>query len=147
MGINLPCGNTPLTTTECGGDCDEKIERLAERVSEAEDKLDTIQEGAEVNVNADWEETDPNSDAYIENKPSVNYDLSLGDSAPTVGSAVVGSAVLGSLVDIILGRGDGTEDRVSVSGTGAIQITRDGDTMTIHVPVVEIDQLRNVTDT
>lgn len=147
MGINLPCGNKPLTTTECGGDCDEKIERLAERVSEAEDKLDTIQEGAEVNVNADWEETDPNSDAYIENKPSVNYDLSLGDSAPTVGSAVVGSAVLGSLVDIILGRGDGTEDRVSVSGTGAIQITRDGDTMTIHVPVGEIDQLRNGTDT
>lgn len=147
MGINLPCGNKPLTTTECGGDCDEKIERLAERVSEAEDKLDTIQEGAEVNVNADWEETDPNSDAYIENKPSVNYDLFLGDSPPTVGSAVVGSAVLGSLVDIILGRGDGTEDRVSVSGTGAIQITRDGDTMTIHVPVGEIDQLRNGTDT
>lgn len=147
MGINLPCGNTPLTTTECGGDCDEKIERLAERVSEAEEKLDTIQEGAEVNVNADWEETDPNSDAYIENKPSVNYDLSLGDSAPTVGSAVVGSAVLGTLVDIILGRGDGTEDRVSVSGTGAIQITRDGDTLTIHVPVGEIDQLRNGTDT
>lgn len=147
MGINLPCGNTPLTTTECGGDCDEKIERLAERVSEAEDKLDTIQEGAEVNVNADWDETDPDSDAYIENKPSVNYDLSLGDSAPTVGSAVVGSAVLGTLVDIILGRGDGTEDRVSVSGTGAIQITRDGDTMTIHVPVGEIDQLRNGTDT
>lgn len=147
MAINLPCGNKPLTTNECGGDCDEKIERLAERVSEAEDKLDTIQEGAEVNVNADWEETDPDSDAYIENKPSVNYDLSLGDSAPTVGSAVVGSAVLGSLVDIILGRGDGTEDRVSVSGTGAIQITRDGDTMTIHVPVGEIDQLRNGTDT
>ena len=147
MAINLPCGNKPLTTNECGGDCDEKIERLAERVSEAEEKLDTIQEGAEVNVNADWEETDPNSDAYIENKPSVNYDLSLGDSAPTVGSAVVGSAVLGSLVDIILGRGDGTEDRVSVSGTGAIQITRDGDTMTIHVPVGEIDQLRNGTDT
>lgn len=147
MGINLPCGNKPLITNECGGDCDEKIERLAERVSEAEEKLDTIQEGAEVNVNADWEETDPDSDAYIENKPSVNYDLSLGDSAPTVGSAVVGSAVLGTLVDIILGRGDGTEDRVSVSGTGAIQITRDGDTMTIHVPVGEIDQLRNGTDT
>lgn len=147
MAINLPCGNKPLTTNECGGDCDEKIERLAERVSEAEDKLDTIQEGAEVNVNADWDETDPDSDAYIENKPSVNYDLSLGDSAPTVGSAVVGSAVLGTLVDIILGRGDGTEDRVSVSGTGAIQITRDGDTMTIHVPVGDIDQLRNGTDT
>ena len=43
MGINLPCGNKPLTANECGGDCDEKIERLAERVSEAEEKLDTIQ--------------------------------------------------------------------------------------------------------
>lgn len=34
-------------------------------------KLDYIQAGAEVNVQADWAENDPASDAYIRNKPSL----------------------------------------------------------------------------
>lgn len=33
-------------------------------------KLDGIEEGAEVNVQADWNETDTTSDAYIKNKPT-----------------------------------------------------------------------------
>lgn len=34
-------------------------------------KLDGIQAGAEVNVQADWTESDTSSDAYIRNKPSI----------------------------------------------------------------------------
>ena len=34
-------------------------------------KLEGIENGAQVNVQADWEEEDPNSDAYIFNKPTV----------------------------------------------------------------------------
>lgn len=34
-------------------------------------KLDGIQAGAEVNVQADWNETDSTSDAYIQNKPNI----------------------------------------------------------------------------
>lgn len=34
-------------------------------------KLEGIESGAQVNVQADWEEEDPNSDAYIANKPTV----------------------------------------------------------------------------
>lgn len=38
-------------------------------IEEALDKLDTIEEGAEVNVQSDWNETDTTADAYIKNKP------------------------------------------------------------------------------
>lgn len=52
------------------------------------DKLDGIASGAEANVQADWNESDSSSDAYIANKPSLfsgNYnDLS---NKPTLGSA------------------------------------------------------------
>lgn len=37
---------------------------------EDKSKLDGIASGAEVNVQADWSETNPNSDAYIKNKPT-----------------------------------------------------------------------------
>ncbi len=36
-------------------------------------KLDGIEEGAEVNVQADWGETDPTSDSFILNKPPTLY--------------------------------------------------------------------------
>lgn len=39
--------------------------------TEDETKLDGIEAGAQVNVQADWNETDINSDAYINNKPSI----------------------------------------------------------------------------
>ena len=39
-------------------------------ITSAKNKLETIEEGAEVNVQPDWNETNQNSDAYIKNKPS-----------------------------------------------------------------------------
>ena len=44
------------------------------------DKLDGIASGAEVNVQADWNESNSASDAYIQNKPTIN-------TVPTVTSA------------------------------------------------------------
>jgi Cu/Ag efflux protein CusF len=38
-------------------------------------KLNGIAEGAEVNVQADWNETDTTSDAYIQNKPNIPSEL------------------------------------------------------------------------
>ena len=38
--------------------------------NEYKDKLDSIAQNAEVNVQSDWEETDTNSDAFIQNKPT-----------------------------------------------------------------------------
>ena len=35
-------------------------------------KLDTIEEGAEVNVQSDWNQTDTTADDYIKNKPNIN---------------------------------------------------------------------------
>ena len=37
--------------------------------NEAKAKLDSVQEGAEANVQADWNETNPESDSFIKNKP------------------------------------------------------------------------------
>ena len=37
-----------------------------------ETKLDGIETGAEVNVQADWDETDTNDDSFIQNKPTIN---------------------------------------------------------------------------
>ena len=45
-----------------------------------ETKLDGIASGAEVNVQSDWDETDTDSDAYIDNKPDLNGRY-LGDHA------------------------------------------------------------------
>lgn len=63
-------------------------------------KLDGIQAGAEVNVQADWNETNPDSDAYIQNKPTIpagvivdqTYDATSTDaqSGTAVAEAVAG---------------------------------------------------------
>lgn len=46
-------------------------------------KLDTIQSAAEVNVQADWNETNAGSDAFIRNKPDVTADLSVTRTSAT----------------------------------------------------------------
>ena len=56
-------------------------------------KLDGIAAGAEVNVQADWNETDSTSDAYIKNKPSIPEGASAGTTVTAVGTtAVVGTS-------------------------------------------------------
>ena len=60
------------------------------------DKLDGIESGAQVNVKADWDEADPTSDSYIENKPSLATVATSGDyndldNLPTIPPAQVQS--------------------------------------------------------
>lgn len=62
-------------------------------------KLDGIEAGAEVNVQADWNVTDNTSDAYIANKPT------LGTAAATDASAYA-TAAQGALADSALQPGD-----------------------------------------
>lgn len=74
--IHLPCKNKPLHLSECS-DCDElayrvgQLEECCDLVKSKLKKLDTIQEGAEVNVQSNWDNNNPNSDAYILNKPVI----------------------------------------------------------------------------
>ena len=147
MPIILPCGNKPLTTPECSPDCEEAIERLNNQVSDITDKLNTIEEGAEVNQQANWDESDPENDSYIQNKPNVDYTLALGESSSLTDEALTDESVLGALVNIILERGDGTEDYVSVTGSGATDVSKDGDIMTIDTPTGTKAQLQSGTDT
>lgn len=49
---------------------DEMIARLGD-IEAIKAKLDSVADGAEVNVQADWAETDPKSDAFIPNKPNL----------------------------------------------------------------------------
>lgn len=53
-------------------------------------KLNGIATGAEVNVQADWNVSNTNSDAYIKNKPSIpsvgNGTISLSDNGTSIGS-------------------------------------------------------------
>ena len=44
--------------------------------TEKMNKLDEIADGAEVNVQSDWNETDANSDAFVKNKPTIPEKLS-----------------------------------------------------------------------
>lgn len=46
-----------------------KIEDIDEVDAAQQEKLDTIEEGAEVNVQPDWDETDAEDDDFIKNKP------------------------------------------------------------------------------
>jgi hypothetical protein len=52
----------------------QRIETIAVSIFSAADrnKLDNIESNAEVNVQANWNETNPNSDAFILNKPPIN---------------------------------------------------------------------------
>lgn len=45
---------------------------LSAQVSDNTSKLTTIQQGAEVNVQSDWAQTDAAADDYIKNKPAIN---------------------------------------------------------------------------
>jgi len=65
------------TESEIDNLLDNKVDKVAGKGLSTNDfdnayktKLDGIASGAEVNVQADWDETDTTSDAYIQNKPS-----------------------------------------------------------------------------
>lgn len=66
-------------------------------VQEDKNKLNSVEYGAEVNVNADWDETNTDDPAYIKNKPTIPSGTvtSVGISVPT-GLSVSGTPVTSS---------------------------------------------------
>jgi len=96
-------------------------------------KLAGIESGAEVNVKANWNETDSNSDAFIQNKPAIPTDTNTTYSV---------SCVDGENSDeekIRLTDSDGsTDDIVLEAGTG-LSIARSGDKITFTNTVTDTD--------
>lgn len=76
--IKLTCGNKTLKLSSCGGcgDYESRIETLENRTEQMRQKLNGIQDGAEVNVQSDWAVTNASSDAYIKNKPTIDSAMS-----------------------------------------------------------------------
>lgn len=72
-------------------------------------KLDGIAEGAEVNVQADWEEADSTSDAYIQNKPTLG-DLAAKDEVAESDLASALATKINGKVDAVAGKGLSAND-------------------------------------
>ena len=98
----------------------------------AKSKLDSIEAGAEVNVQSDWSQTDPDADDYIKNKPPVlvGKELVAGTNIAITQNAndVTISALYAS----------GTYDTQSVSGSEHIFISSDCQWTTDLTPSGEI---------
>lgn len=61
---------------------------LSGQVSTNTSKLATIESGAEANVQSNWTEADPTSDAYIQNKPTIDTTLSTSSNNAISNAAV-----------------------------------------------------------
>lgn len=124
--IHLPCSNKPLHTAECS-----ECGQIESRVADIEEKLDTIQEGAEVNVQSDWDEDDVSSDAYIKNKPNitpitVDSQLDAYSANPVENGVITGA--LGTKQDsLVSGTNIKTINGNSLLGNGDITIQGGGD--------------------
>lgn len=74
-GANITIsGNTISATDTTYDDATTSVSGLMSSTDKT--KLDGIATGAEVNVQANWNETDTDSDAYIQNKPTIPDELS-----------------------------------------------------------------------
>ena len=69
------------------------VQQIDGRLSTAENKLSTIAEGAEVNVQADWNVTDTASDQYIQHKPTLGTQAQLDYTQTSQGAQDQGKAV------------------------------------------------------
>ena len=85
--------------------------------TEEKNKLAGIEAGAEVNVQANWNESDQTSDAFIQNKPSIPSKTSelTNDSGFVTNTAM--QSALDQKVDKVAGKGLSTEDFTSAEKT------------------------------
>lgn len=76
--LKLTCKNKAPKLVNCQGcgDYEERIEALENRTTQMREKLNGIEDGAEVNVQADWTESNTSSDAYIKHKPTIDTAMS-----------------------------------------------------------------------
>ena len=79
-------------------------------------KLDGIAEGAEVNVQADWNVTDTDSDAYIKNKPTLGALAAKDEVAETDLASALATKINGK-VDQVEGKQLSTEDYTTAEKT------------------------------
>ena len=96
-------------------------------------KLAGIQAGAEVNVQANWNETDSNADSFIQNKPTIPTDT---NTTYTV------SCVDGDNSDeekIRLTDSNGTNDDIVLEAGTGLSIARSGDKITFTNTVTDTD--------
>lgn len=79
-GVNLTTklGDINKTTTNISANVSNKVDRVSGKglstndfTNTSKQKLSGIEEGAEVNVQSNWDEQDTSSDAYIQNKPDI----------------------------------------------------------------------------
>lgn len=71
LGIVIPTATSDLTNDSNFVSDSNYVHTDSNYTAVEKAKLAGIAAGAEVNVQSDWNETDPNSDAYILNKPSI----------------------------------------------------------------------------
>ena len=96
-------------------------------------KLAGIQAGAEVNVQANWNETDSNADSFIQNKPTIPTDTNTTYSI---------SCVDGDNSDeekIRLTDSSGTNDDIVLEAGTGLSIARSGDKITFTNTVTDTD--------
>ena len=79
-------------------------------------KLDGIAEGAEVNVQSDWNVTDTDSDAFIKNKPTLG-DLAALDEVAEANLASALATKINGKVDAVSGKQLSTEDYTTAEKT------------------------------
>lgn len=115
------------------------------------DKLDGIESGAEVNVQADWNEADSTADDFIKNKPSIPSATSdlVNDSGFLTSSDVSAVAMSGDYDDLLNKPSIPTElsdlnndegftatswNQIQATGTKIAEIDIDGNTTDVYAP-------------
>lgn len=92
LSVNVPWENTTYSTVTTSAD--------GLMLSTDKTKLDGIEAGAEVNVQADWDEADSTDDAFIKNKPTIPIvDQSYSSSSTNAQSGVAVASAISNKAD------------------------------------------------
>lgn len=109
------------TTSQLNGKVD-KVEGSSLMTSAQATKLEGIEAGAEVNVQADWNQANSSADDYIKNKPTLGTAAERGvDTVPTDDSTNLITS--GAVYDAIQGGGSGGDPDLTPVNIGQQQST------------------------
>jgi len=122
-----------------------KLDTVAISIFTEEDKLklDSIEEGAEVNVQSDWNETDPDSDAFILNKPDPAaaqipqiYDGIAGTTVDFIAGQTTFTLPVPGATCIFVSVNDGEYSKRTAVNTSRVNSwSQTGDVVTIYTPL------------
>lgn len=85
-------------------------------------KLRDIETGAEVNVQADWNETDPTSDAYIQNKPTIPPGVTVDSAISATSVNPVQNKVIKAALDDKVNTSEGNLSIEYMTSDGQVRI-------------------------